>query len=204
MTQIRHIVFDLGRVLLQWDPEIPYRRLIPDPADRAHFLTHICSPAWNVEQDRGRSWREAEDILISQYPDQAEMIRAYRACWSEMIPDSIAGSVTVLEQLLDDGHDVTALTNFGDDTFEVARARFPFVDRFRGVTVSARVGLIKPDAAIYRHHHETFDLEPGAILFFDDSLPNVEGARAEGWNAEHFVSPEQMRTDLMRYGLLAA
>lgn len=202
MTQIRHIVFDLGRVLLQWDPEVPFRRLIPDAAERTHFLTEICSPAWNTEQDRGRTWREAEDILIARYPDHAEMIRAYRAYWPEMIPGSIAGSVAVLQDLLEAGHDVTALTNFGDDTFEVARARFPFLDRFRGVTVSARVGLIKPDTAIYQHHHKTFDLAPAAILFFDDSVANVEAARGEGWNAELFTSPERMRADLVRYGVI--
>ncbi len=202
VSEIQHIVFDLGRVLIHWDSEIPYRRLIPDPVERARFLTEVCSPAWNAEQDRGRTWAEAEALLIADHPEHEDLIRAYRKHWPEMIPNHIEGSVAVLEQLLADGRDVTALTNFGDDTFEVARERYPFLDRFRGVTVSARIGLMKPDAAIFRHHAETFGLDPAATLFFDDSPPNIEGARAAGWQAELFEDAEGLRADLARYGVL--
>ena len=201
MTEIRHIVFDIGNVLLKWDPEVPYRRLIPDPDERARFLSDVCSPAWNAEQDRGRSWLEAEDLLIATHPEHAALIRAFRTHWPEMIPGHIEDSVAVLEALIDGGHDVTGLTNFAADTFDVARRQYPFLGRFRGVTVSARIGLVKPDAAIYRHHAETFDLDPAATLFFDDNAANVEGARAAGWNAERFESPEGLRSDLERHGI---
>jgi len=201
MTEIRHIVFDIGNVLLKWDPELPYRRLIADPAERAHFLSDVCSPAWNAEQDRGRGWQEAEEVLIATYPEHAALIRAYRTHWPEMIPGHIEESVAVLEALTDSGHDVTGLTNFAADTFEIVRQRYPFLDRLRGVTVSARIGLLKPDVAIYRHHAETFGLDPGATLFFDDNPANVEGARATGWQAEVFRSPEELRADLGRYGI---
>ena len=96
---------------------------------------------------------------------------------------------------------MTGLTNFAADTFDVARRQYPFLDRFRGVTVSARIGLMKPDAAIYRHHAETFGLDPAATLFFDDNAANVEGARAAGWEAEAFRSPEELRADLARHGI---
>lgn len=203
MNDIQHIVFDLGRVLIHWDSEIPYRRLIPDPVERARFLSEVCSPAWNAEQDRGRTWAEAEALLIAEHPEQEELIRAYRKYWPEMVPHHIDGSVAILDELLADGRDVTALTNFGDDTFDIARERYPFLDRFRGVTVSARIGLMKPDEAIYQHHARTFGLDPARTLFFDDVMANVEGARAAGWNAEQFTTPEKLRADLERHGVLA-
>jgi 2-haloacid dehalogenase len=201
VNEIRHIVFDIGRVLLEWDAEIPYRRLIPDETERRYFLTHVCTHEWNIEQDRGRSWREAEEELITQYPQHAEMIRAFRRHWAEMLPRHIPDALAIRDALLAQGRDVTALTNFAADTFAEARRMYPFLDKFRGITVSAHIGLMKPELAIYRHHEKAFGLDPKATLFFDDSLPNVEGARAAGWHAEQFVGAETMRADLIRYGI---
>jgi 2-haloacid dehalogenase len=201
MNEIRHIVFDIGRVLLEWDPEIPYRRLIPDETQRRYFLSHICTPEWNIAQDRGRTWREAEDLLIAQYPEHEALIRAFRLNWAEMVPFHYADTLAIRDALLAQGHDVTALTNFAADTFAEARAMYSFLNQFRGVTVSAHIGLIKPELAIYRHHEKAFGLAPAATLFFDDSLTNVEGARAAGWHAEQFVGAGKMRADLLRYGI---
>lgn len=201
MNDIRHIVFDIGLVLLHWDAEIPYRRLIPDEAERRHFLTHVCTHEWNIEQDRGRSWREAEDLLIAQHPEHAAMIRAFRQNWAEMIPHHYPDTLEIRDALLDRGYDVTALTNFAADTFDEARRMYPFLGGFRGITVSADIGLIKPELAIYRHHAKAFGLEPAATLFFDDNLKNVEGARAAGWQAEQFTSADKMRADLARHGV---
>ncbi len=201
MNEIRHIVFDIGRVILEWDAEIPYRRLIPDEAERRYFLTHICTHEWNIAQDRGRTWREAEDELIAQHPEHAAMIRAFRRHWAEMVPYHFPDTLAIRDALMDRGYDVTALTNFAADTFDVARGMYPFLDRFRGITVSAHIGLIKPELAIYRHHETAFGLDPAAILFFDDSPANVEGARAAGWHAEQYTGADEMRADLARYGV---
>jgi len=200
VTAIRHIVFDLGNVLLAWDPEIPYRRLIPDEAERRWFLDNVCNGAWNLEQDRGRRFRDAEDLLIAEYPDLEALIRAWFEVHLEtlsLIPDT----ASLLAALIDAGYDVTALTNYSDETFAKAESAFPILQRFRGITVSGRAGMIKPDLAIYRLHAQTFGLDPATTLFFDDSARNVEGARAAGWNAELFVSPEKMREDLARHGI---
>jgi 2-haloacid dehalogenase len=201
VTEIRHIVFDIGRVLIEWDAEIPYRRLIPDEAERRYFLTHVCSHEWNIAQDRGRSWREAEDVLIAQYPQHEAMIRAFRQNWAEMLPHHFADTLEIRDALMRRGYDVTALTNFAADTFDEARVMYPFLNQFRGTTVSAHIGLMKPELAIYRHHEATFGLDPKATLFFDDSIANVDGARAAGWRAEQFVGAETMRADLARYGI---
>jgi 2-haloacid dehalogenase len=201
MNDIRHIVLDVGKVLVHYDPHQGYFELISDPAERMAFLTEVCSSAWNIEQDRGRSWAEAEAEAIGRHPDKADLIRAFRKNWHLMVSHEYPQSVALFRALLANGHDVTLLTNFASDTFREAQRRFPILKEGRGVTVSGDVKLIKPDPAIYAHHTEAFDLAPVATLFFDDSPANVEGARAAGWNAELFTNAEKMREDLKRYGI---
>lgn len=201
--EIRHIVFDIGKVLIHYDPNLPYSRLIPDEAERRWFFDNVCTHDWNIEQDRGRTWAEAEALLIEQYPEREEHIRAFRKHWHEMVPYAYDGSVAIMKTLIADGHDVTMLTNFGDDTFAQAQTMYDFLHAPRGVTVSARVGLIKPDAAIYETHAKAFDLDPKACLFIDDSPANVAGAQACGWQSVLFTSPEKLRQDLAEYGIAA-
>ncbi len=200
---IHHIVFDVGHVLIHWDPDVVYRDLIADETRRGWFLTEVCSPEWNLEQDRGRSWAAGEAELIARFPAEEDLIRAYRKRWLEMIPYALEGSVAILEGFVAEGRDVTLLTNFNDDTFDEARPRYPFLDLARGATVSALVGLLKPEREIYDHHAQTFGLDPGATLFIDDSPTNVEGARAAGWHAVQFVDPARLRADLAEFGLTA-
>ncbi len=201
MSEIRHIVFDIGKVLIHYDPNLPFRRLIPDDAERARFFAEVCTHEWNLEQDRGRAWADAEALLIDVHPDKEDLIRAFRLHWTEMVPHAYEGSVEIMERLIDEGRDVTMLTNFAADTFKEARNLFPFLNRPRGVTVSGEVGLLKPDEAIYRLHADTFELEPEFTLFIDDSGSNVAGAQAAGWNAVLFTEPAQLKADLARFGL---
>lgn len=201
MTQIHHIVFDIGKVLIHYDPAIPYRHLIDDDAERTRFLNEVCTGAWNVEQDRGRSWREAEELLIAEHPAHEDLIRAFRRHWHEMVPHAYEDSVQILEKLIAQGRDVTMLTNFAEDTFKEARERFDFLNLSRGVTVSGEVGLIKPDEAIYHLHADTFGLAPASTLFIDDSEANVMGARNAGWNAVLFQDAETLADDLRRFGV---
>lgn len=199
MTAIRHVVFDIGRVLIHYDAELPFIRLIPDAAERRWFLDNVCTTPWNIEQDRGRSWEDAEAELLAVWPDHAANIRNFRRHWIEMVPHAYDGSVRVMERLIEAGHDVTMLTNFAADTFVEARARFPFLDRPRGVTVSGEVRAIKPDRAIFDHHAKAFGLAPGATLFIDDSPGNVEGARNAGWHSVLFRDAETLEADLKRF-----
>lgn len=201
MKEIRHIVFDIGKVLIHYDPDIPYARLIPDPERRRWFFANVCTSEWNIEQDRGRKWADAEALLIAAHPGEADLIRAFRTNWHEMVPHHYADSVAILEGLIEAGHDVTMLTNFAADTFVEARERFPFLNRPRGVTVSGEVGLIKPDPAIYAHHVRSFGLEPAASLFIDDSRKNVDAAIAAGWQAVLFTDADQLATDLSQRGI---
>lgn len=203
MTEIRHIVFDIGKVLLHYDPSLPFNRLIPDAAERQWFFDNVCTSDWNIEQDRGRTWEEAESLLLDRHPDHAENIRNFRLYWHEMVPHAYDDSVALMEGLIDEGRDVTMLTNFASDTFREAQERFPFLKLPRGVTVSGDIKLIKPDRAIYDHHIRSFDLEPAATLFIDDSPKNVEGAREAGWLAVLFTDAATLKRDLTERGIAA-
>jgi 2-haloacid dehalogenase len=197
---IRHVVFDIGKVLIHWDPEIPYRRHIPDDAERARFLAEICSPGWNLEQDRGRTWEAAEEMLVALHPDKAHLVRAFRRNWREMVPHAYEDTVAIFRDLVEQGVDVTLLTNFAADTFVEASELFPFFAEARGATVSGRVGLIKPERAVYELHARDFGLDPAATLFIDDVAKNVEGARAVGWQAVQFIDASRLAEDLAAFG----
>ncbi|MCQ1834053.1 HAD family hydrolase [Neorhizobium galegae] len=200
-AKIDHIVFDIGKVLIHYDPNLPYARVIPDEEERRWFFENVCTHEWNLEQDRGRKWEDAEALLVAQYPEREEQIRAFRKYWHEMVPHAYDGSVKIMESLIDTGRDVTMLTNFAADTFAEARQIFPFLNKPRGVTVSGEIGLIKPDVAIYEKHARDFGLTPEASIFIDDSQANVEGARAAGWQAVHFKDAETLRQDLIAHGI---
>jgi 2-haloacid dehalogenase len=201
MTEIRHIVFDIGKVLIHYDPDLPFSRIIPDADRRKWFFDNVCTADWNIEQDRGRGWEEAEALLIADHPGEADNIRAFRRHWHEMVSHHYEDSVAIMLGLIEDGRDVTMLTNFAADTFAEARVKFPFLNRPRGVTVSGEVGLIKPDRRIYERHAADFGLEPAASLFIDDSQKNVDGAIAAGWQAVLFTGAETLEADLKRLGL---
>ena len=203
MSEISHIVFDIGRVLIHYDPELPFLRLIPDEAERRWFFENVCTSPWNIEQDRGRTWQEAEAELLSIHPQHAENIRNFRRYWLEMVPHAYDDSVALMERLIDNGHDVTLLTNWAADTFAEARSRYRFLEKPRGITVSGEIRAIKPDRAIYDHHVRSFGLEPAATLFIDDSQKNVKGAIAAGWQAVLFTDAATLESDLARFGIRA-
>lgn len=201
MTNIRHIVFDIGKVLIHYDPELAFLELIPDAAERRDFLATVCTPDWNVEQDRGRPWEEAEALLLASHPHHEERIRAFRRNWRLMVPHPLEETVAILKSCIGSGRDVTMLTNFASDTFAEAQVMYPFLKWSRGVTVSGDIRLLKPDVAIYRHHAKTFGLDPAATLFIDDSAKNVEGAKAAGWQAVQFTDAGTLRRDLAGWGV---
>ncbi|QPC87039.1 HAD-IA family hydrolase [Mesorhizobium sp. NBSH29] len=202
MTVIRHIVFDIGKVLIHYDPELPFNRLIPDAEERRYFFENVCTSEWNIAQDRGRSWEEAEGLLVAKFPQHQENIRNFRKHWHEMVPHAYDASVALMERVIDGGHDVTLLTNFAADTFSEARKLFPFLEKPRGVTVSGEISMIKPERGIYEHHVKSFSIEPKAALFIDDSQKNVDGAKACGWQAVLFTDAKTLEVDLERFGIL--
>jgi 2-haloacid dehalogenase len=197
----RTLVFDIGQVLLRYDPHLAFLDLLPEREARLHFLTHILPPEWNLEQDRGRDWREAEAMQIALHPDHADLIRAFRANWHKMVPEAIAPNVAVLEDALAAGIPTYAITNFAADTFAEACGIYPFLTRFHGRVVSAEEKLLKPDPAIYRVFLERFGQAAEDCLFMDDSHANVESAKALGFSVIHVTPETDLRAEVRRYGI---
>jgi 2-haloacid dehalogenase len=196
-------VFDVGRVLIEWDPRHLYRRVFAgDEARVDWFLAEVCPPAWNAAQDAGRSWAEAIAEATARHPRMAKEIGLYRSRWQEMVPGEIADSVALLRALAARNVPLFAITNFAADTFAEVTARFAFFAMFRGIVVSAQERVTKPAPEIFLRFARRYGLAPEACLFIDDMPANVAGASAVGMHAHHFVSPAALRADLQRHGLL--
>jgi HAD superfamily hydrolase (TIGR01509 family) len=197
-----NIVFDIGNVLLHWDPRHLYRRIFADPAEMEWFLAHVCNAEWNLKQDMGRSFAEAVAEASSRHPRLAKEIAAFDRRWHETLPSAIEGSVDILEALAAGGAPLYAITNFNAEKFRETRVRFPFLSRFRDIVVSGEEGVVKPDAEIFRRLTVRNTLDPRTCLFIDDNAVNVAAARASGMEGHHFRTPEALREDLIRRGLI--
>ena len=197
------VVFDVGNVLLRWDPRHLYRKLFDDEARMEWFLSTVCTGAWNIEQDRGRDWDEAVALLVRDYPVHETPIRAFHERWHETVSGPIEENVALLERLQGAGVPTYCITNFSGPKFVEARQRFPFLGSFDGVIVSGDERLLKPDPEIYRRLLTRYGLEARDCIFIDDSKANVDGARAVGMHAIHFVEPMDLAAELARYGIRA-
>jgi 2-haloacid dehalogenase len=201
MSGPSRVVFDIGNVLINWNVRLLYSKIFHDPAEMDDFLTRVLPPEWNLEQDRGRSWSDAEAERIALFPEHEPAIRAFRARWHETIPGPIDGTVAILRALKAAGVPLYAITNFAPDTFREAQARFPFLaDSFIDIVISGVERLIKPDPAIYRVLLERQKLDAADCVFIDDSRKNVDAAAKLGFRALLFTSPEQFADDLRGLG----
>lgn len=196
------VVFDLGGVLVDWNPRHLYRRLFGADEDAMEaFLAQVCPVEWNEQQDRGRPWAEAIEEAISRHPDQVEYIHAYRERWGEMLAGALGDSVAVLRELRAAGTRLLALTNWSAETFPIAEQRFDFLQWFEGIVVSGREGMMKPEAAIFRCLVERYRLVPERTVFIDDHPRNVDAAHAFGLQALRFTDAARLRGDLIALGL---
>lgn len=197
------VVFDIGGVLIDWNPRYLYRKLFSeDTTAMEEFLESVCTMDWNLQQDAGRPWKQAVDELSARYPEKAELIAAYDLNWDEMVAGPIPGTADLLWELKRRGTPVYCITNFSVDKLDQARKRFEELNAFDGIVVSGEVRLLKPDAAIYRRLLDQHGLRAEDTLFIDDVERNVEGARAVGMHAVRFIDAATLRDDLMSYGLL--
>jgi 2-haloacid dehalogenase len=197
------VLFDIGRVLLDWDPRYYYARHFPDDADALErFVTHVVGTDWIRSVDAGKPIDAAIEERSREFPEHAHLVRAWKAGWPEMLRGEIAGTVALLDELRSRGRRVAALSNFSAESWPWAAARFPFLGWFEGVVISGEVGVAKPDPAIYRIAIERLALEPERTLFVDDMPVNVEAARACGIEAVVFEGPGKLRKDLEARGLL--
>lgn len=203
-SSVDTVVFDLGGVLIDWDPRRLYRTIFTGPqaeAQMERFLADVCTPEWNAEQDRGRTLAEATATLVAKHPDQAELIEAYYGRWDEMLGQPIEGTVRVAQALKRGGLRLVALSNWSAETFPRARLRMAFLDEFDGVLISGAVGLIKPDPEIFELVATRHSIDPARAVFVDDSPKNVAAAAEAGFDAIEFQSPDQLRRELAVRGL---
>jgi 2-haloacid dehalogenase len=198
-----HIVFDLGGVLLDWNPRHLYRQLFPgDPEAMEAFLSTVCTMEWNAQMDRGVPFASAVAELSQRFPSQSALIQAYDSRWEEMVAGFYPETVELAEELDRAGHPLYALSDWSVEKFRLVRAKYPFFERFRQIVLSAEVRAKKPDPAIYSAFLARTGLSAGESLFIDDHHANVEAAARLGFRSLHFQSAAQLRLDLIDLGLL--
>jgi 2-haloacid dehalogenase len=195
------VAFDLGNVMIYWDPRLLYRKLLASEPEVEHFLGTVCTSEWNHRLDAGLPLAEGIAERIERFPEHEGLIRAYGDRFGEMMLP-IPASIALLEELKERGVPLYALSNWNADTFERTRALFPFLANFDGLVISGVVGLAKPDPGIYRHLLDRSALPPEQILFVDDRVENVDAGRALGIRGHLFEGPEPLRRELTGHGLL--
>ena len=201
-SQVEAVVFDVGRVLVEWDLGLIYRDLIPDPAERERFVTTVVTPEWHFQHDAGRPLAEMVPERIAEYPQHEALIRRYASHFGESIPGPVPGSMELVDALAAKGIPLYAITNFGAEFWPPFHARWPVFRHFRDIVVSGDEQLAKPDPAIYALAARRFGHAAGAMLFIDDSLANIESARDCGWQVHHFTDAPTLAADLAARGLL--
>lgn len=195
------VIFDVGGVLVDWDPRHLYRTLLPTEAEVERFLSEVCTAEWNLAQDAGRPWAEAVAQLTGRFPEHAELIAAFDQRWPEMVAGEIPGTVEILASLRDAGVRLYALTNFSADKFTLTYHRFEWFSWFDGIVVSGRERVVKPDPRLYRILLDRYDVDPAAAVYIDDVAANVVAAAGLGLTALHFTGPERLAADLAALGL---
>jgi 2-haloacid dehalogenase len=201
--KVTTIIFDLGGVLIDWNPAYVFDKLIQDEEKRKQFFAEVCTSEWNEEQDAGRSLKEATQLLIDQYPDWQEYIEAFYGRWEEMLGGPIEGTVDIFRELKESGNfKLYALTNWSAELFPVALQRYDFLHWFDGRLVSGEEKTRKPFPEIYQLIVDRFNIKKEEALFIDDNLRNAEAAEAFGISTIRFKSPEQLKEELVQRGLL--
>ena len=196
---MRAIVFDIGGVLLDWDPSRVYKDRL-DPSELDRFLAEICTPEWNATLDAGRPFDEACAELAARFPDDAELIHDWKR-QDEMIAGEIAGAAEIVERLKAAGVPLYLLTNMPAEVFAARRARYRVLQRFDGAVVSGEEGVLKPSPEIFAILRDRYSLVPHETLFVDDMDLNVQGARAAGFMAHRFVDAASLASALRDHGL---
>ncbi|MBL4676402.1 MAG: HAD family phosphatase [Mucilaginibacter sp.] len=200
---INTIIFDLGAVLIDWNPHYLYRTLFDKEEDMLHFLANIATPDWNEEQDAGRSLQEGTELLVKRFPGHEANIRAFYGRWNEMLGDAFEDTVAILKKLKESGiYKVYALTNWSAETFPVALERFEFLSWFDGIVVSGTEKMRKPASEFYQLLLTRYHVKADEALFIDDNKRNVLAAEQLGIKSIHYQSSEQLAADLTSLNIL--
>jgi 2-haloacid dehalogenase len=203
MKNIKNIIFDLGGVLIDWNPDYVFKEVFKDDEKLAWFYREICTMDWNENQDAGYPIDKATEELVALFPQYEDWIRQYYGRWEEMLGDANQGTVQLLKQCVDSPElKVLALTNWSAETFPVALKKFDFLQWFEGIVVSGEEMTRKPFPEIYHTTLKRFEIKAEESLFIDDNLRNIEAAAALGIQCIHFISPQQLEKKLKELKLL--
>lgn len=201
----KNVIYDLGGVLLDWDPRHLYRKLFNgDAAGMERFLGEVATMPWHLQHDAGRPFAETTAELKLKHPGHDALIDAFASRHEEMFAGTIAGSVALLERLAATGVPLYAITNFPAETFPMAERKFPFLSLFRDIAVSGRERVMKPSAELFNILLRRNNLTATDSVFIDDSIKNVDAARALGIHAIHFKSTDALEQELRGLGVLRA
>lgn len=199
---LKSVVFDVGNVLYGWDICALYAKLIDDPARLDWFCSHVVTPEWHFQHDAGRPFAETSAELITRYPAEADLIRAFGPRFNETVTGLVPGMAALVDRLAARGIPLYGITNFSGEFWPAFRATSPLFDHFQDIIVSGDERLTKPDPAIYQLALRRFGLAPGEAIFIDDRAENVAAAAANGFVAHHFTDHDRLVVDLVRLGLL--
>ena len=200
--KITTVVFDVGKVLFEWDLRNLFAKLIADRDELEFFVTHVVTPEWHFQHDAGRALDDMVTERIAEFPEYAKLIAAYAPRFNETIPGPVTGSLEIVQELAESGVPLFAITNFGAEFWEGFRPTQPIFDLFQDIIVSGAEKLVKPDPAIYALALQRFGLKPGEAIFIDDNHDNVVSARNNGFDAHHFRDAASLRAELVALNLL--
>ena len=201
MKKITSVVFDIGGVLIDWNPRHLFRKVFENEEEMEWFLANVCTYEWNVQQDGGKLFSVATAELQQKFPEYSDKIALYYGRWEEMLDGEIIGTVEIFRRLKSAGMPLYALSNWSHEAFPVSYNRYSFMKEFDGLVVSGYEKLLKPDHAIYRVLMDRYSINPAESVYIDDNKPNAIAATELGFNAIHFSSPDQLRGELALLGL---
>ena len=203
MKNIKTVIFDLGGVLIDWDPKYVYRNIFEKEKEMEWFFQNICTFEWNEEQDAGRTIAEATTQLIKKYPDHEKNIRAYYDRWEEMLGGPIDETVEILAELKKNPNlKLYALTNWSAETFPIALKKYEFLHWFDGRLVSGEEKIRKPFIELYKRLLDKYSIDPSTALYLDDNTRNLLPAKELGMQTIHFQNPQQFRKELVELGVI--
>ncbi len=202
-SEIKNVVFDLGGVLIDWDPRYLFRKIFNDASEMEYFLNSNCNHEWNVQQDAGRPFEVAVSELIKKYPQYESYIHIYHQRWPEMLNGPIAGTLEILQQIRNNKkHRLLGLSNWSGETFLVAKKLYDFLGWFEAIVVSGDIKMKKPDDEIFHFLCKTHDITPSESIFIDDAAANIADANRLGFTTVHFKNPEDLAQNLKELGVI--
>ena len=202
-NEIDAIIFDLGGVLIDWNPSYVFDKMFDNEEKKKHFFENICTSDWNEKQDAGRPLQEATEELVHKHPEWKGYIEAYYGRWEEMLGGPIRDTVEVFRQLKETGkYKIYALTNWSAELFPIALERYDFLHWFDGRVVSGEEKMRKPFREFYQLILNRFNLTPQETLFIDDNVRNAEAAEKIGIKTIIFKSAGQLKHELTQSGIL--